>query len=99
MNIPWEQIIEIVLALIEQCFARGASDVDVRTQLRNPGPIMRFRLERAIRLHLGLRPSQWRRQYKDQIMPEVYEVGRVASDGDLNELIAEARESSAGTAA
>src|SRR5690606_34973489 len=80
VNIPWDQIIELALQLIEQCMEPTPAAI------RNPGALQRIRLERGVKDKVGLDRKQWRQQ-RDQIMSEVYAQLAAASDEDLNYLI------------
>lgn len=89
MNIPWDKIIELILALIGASLLVGASREEVKKQLRNPGPWQRLRLERAVRREMGLRPREWMK-VRHEVMEEILKHGREATEEDLDLLVEEA---------
>jgi hypothetical protein len=80
MNIPWDQIIQIVIKLIEGC------DDPTPSGIRRPRGLAKLRLEREVRQSMGLLPREWR-ESGQSIMAEVYAEADKATDDDMQELI------------
>jgi hypothetical protein len=80
MNIPWDQIFQIVVKLLENC------DQPTVGTVRSPGPLARLRLERNVRTTMGLNHREWREDGQ-QIMATIYAKAAEAEDADLQELI------------
>ena len=91
MNIPWGSVIEALLELLAECQARGRSKSELRTALREPGPLQEFLLGQAIRRKLVLAPRQWRRQ-KDEIMSAVMNRHQELGEFEFDSLLTEAAE-------
>lgn len=89
MNIPWDKVIELVLVLVENCL--NQENAVITRQLRDPRPLQRWRFERKVRLAMGIRPLEWRSQ-GDAIMQQIWAEHAIASDGDLEAMIKEARD-------
>lgn len=91
--IPWEKIIEIIIALIGASFlVMGKENKgEIKRLVKEPGPWQRLRFERAVRKALGLKPNEWKK-VREQIMNQIYEKGKYASDELVDTLVSEGLE-------
>jgi hypothetical protein len=90
MNIPWADIIAMVLKLLEDCNPQPVPEAQILQQIRNPRALQRIRFERGVRETMQLSHAQWRHQGKD-IMAEIYADAEAATDEDLRELISRSK--------
>lgn len=91
MQIPWETIIPMVIQAISDCINNGDDEQEIRRRVRNPGGFARLRVSRKVRRELNMTRQQWRNE-GDEIMASVWAEAQRATDADLDELIAEAKE-------
>jgi DNA-binding transcriptional MerR regulator len=91
MQGKWIDLFRIVLPLIFQSIAAGASTADIREQMRNPNRQTSTKLMRAARRAAKLDGdrAEWKRRRWDLINEIVREANQ-AKDDELDELIEEA---------
>lgn len=85
MNIPWDQIIQIVLELIQGCMQDQPPQADLRARLRNPRPLDVLRLRAGLRRKFGLRGDDL-----DAALAAARQEAFTCEDAVLDELLAEA---------
>lgn len=54
MNIPWDQIIEAVIYLVEMCLAQGTSETEIDARLASPRLLDMLQLRARLRTEHGL---------------------------------------------
>jgi hypothetical protein len=81
-KIPWDKIFVLVEKWMASCSASGVSADEQESQLRNPSPRFRSKLERVTRRHSGLNRREWDKQ-GSAIMERVYQEGRDATSDDV----------------
>lgn len=79
MNIPWDQIIEVVILVIQEC--TEASREQKIAQIRNPGRVVCFVVRRAAKSRgIELTAAQWE---------EVFAEGAKLSDPEIELLLSD----------
>lgn len=77
-------LLQVVMQLLKNCPEERADNV--LRMFHNPGPLLRIRLEGAIRRELNISPREWRER-SGTIMSHVYEEGRAATLEDVEEIL------------
>jgi len=54
MNIPWADIIAMIIQLVEECLAQGRSEGAIKESIRSPSFSDKWNLRRHIRQQTGL---------------------------------------------
>lgn len=86
-KIPWDKIFEMVEKWLASCSSTGVPPEEQESQLRNPSPRFRSKLERVTRRNSGLNRREWDKQ-GEAIMDRVYQEGRdVAEKPDEMKLL------------
>jgi len=89
--IDWREILAFVLEMISLCRAQGMKEQRIRENIRNPGPVQKFRLENRVRTANSIRIREWRR-VADEVMAPYYESAKELTDDDLDRMFAAAAE-------
>ena len=85
MNIPWEQLFEVIMKLVEMCLAEGRPESDIKQSLISPSGWDWFGVWRGLG-KLGIRGKE-RREYLKALREQATKV-----TGDLaDEIISEAK--------
>lgn len=86
--IDWTAIVLAVIAAIKEC--REQADDQLVKAVRHPGPLQRLRFERHVRKQLSLGVLDWTKVGR-QVMAEIYAEQESLTDGELLELITQAK--------
>lgn len=81
-------LLQVVMQLLKNCPEERADNI--LRMFRDPGPLLRIRLEGAIRRRLNLSPRDWREK-SSTIMGPVYAEGRAAALEDVEEILLQAK--------
>lgn len=84
---PWAAIIQIIIELIKNCRDRPIEDI--KSQLRNPGPLQLLRFRRFV---IQAQGRQWWIAHHEEMLAQLRREADAADDEDFDFLIAEAQQ-------
>ena len=85
-KINWDKLIAIAEKMIGMSATAGASPDEIKQQIRNPRGRARIRLEREVRMEVGMKPREWNRE-GPAIMAQIYAESAQADEADVDELL------------
>lgn len=81
-------LLQVVMELLKNCPEERADNL--LRMFRDPGPLLRIRLEGSIRRRLNISPRDWREK-SEPLMAPVYAEGRAATLEDVEEILIQSK--------